>query len=256
MAMLNGSQVAQFHRDGFVSVPGTFSQAEVDILIANIGNQKRVGKHEFALADATGRASKLSLWGDIGDDVFGAVSASPRVVVPVEILLGEEVYHWHSKVMLKEPKVGGAWEWHQDYGYWYNDTCLYPQMMSVFIALDKATQENGCLKVLVGSHKLGRINHGTVGAQAGADPERVALIEKRLPTQLCEMEPGTALYFHGNLLHASGPNRSDRPRRTYICTYNALSNAPADPQRGHGKPERIRLAPDDAVLRFGNATNR
>lgn len=106
--MLNPSQVAQFHRDGFVSVAGMFSAAEVDILIANIGSQGRVGKHEFALPDATGRASKLSLWGEIGEDVFGAVSASPRVVVPVEMLLGEEVYHWHSKVMLKEPRVGGA----------------------------------------------------------------------------------------------------------------------------------------------------
>lgn len=129
-------------------------------------------------------------------------------------------------------------------------------MMSVFIALDKATQENGCLKVLVGSHKLGRINHGTVGAQAGADPERVALIEKILPTHYCEMEPGTALFFHGNLLHASGPNLSDRPRRTYICTYNALSNPPADPKRGHGKPVRIRLAADDAVMGFRHAPNQ
>ena len=250
--MLAANQVAQFHRDGFVSLPGVFSQAEVDILLANVGKNKRVGQNQFALTDATGRASKLSLWGDIGEDAFGAVSASPRVVVPVEMLLGEEVYHWHSKVMLKEPRVGGAWEWHQDYGYWYNDRCLYPQMMSVFIALDRATQENGCLKVLVGSHKLGRINHGVVGAQAGADPERVAALEKVLPLQYCDMEPGTALFFHGNLLHSSGPNLSDRPRQTYICTYNALSNVPYD-GKGHGKPERIRLAPDDAVLRFGDA---
>jgi len=48
-------------------------------------------------------------------------------------LLGEEVYHYHSKMMLKEPQVGGAWEWHQDYGYWYKNQFMFPnQLLSVW----------------------------------------------------------------------------------------------------------------------------
>ncbi len=75
------------------------------------------------------------------------------------VLLGDEVYHYHHKMMLKEPYVGGAWEWHQDYGYWYDYGCLYPDMGSCFIAVDPATRANGCLQVLPSSHRLGRINH-------------------------------------------------------------------------------------------------
>ena len=56
--------------------------------------------------------------------------------------------------------------------YWYNNGCLFPEMGSVFIPVDKCTKENGCLKVLDGSHKMGRINHILEGDQAGADPER------------------------------------------------------------------------------------
>ena len=45
----------------------------------------------------------------------------------MELLLCDEVYHYHHKMVLKEPKVGGAWAWHQDYGYWYDNGCLFPQ---------------------------------------------------------------------------------------------------------------------------------
>ena len=91
----------------------------------------------------------------------------------MERLLGGEVYHYHHKLILKEPLTGGAWEWHQDYGYWYNNGCLFPLLASCLIAIDRATGENGCLEVLQGSHLIGRIDHGKVGDQTGADLERV-----------------------------------------------------------------------------------
>jgi hypothetical protein len=63
--------------------------------------------------DASGKASKLSLWNIAGDDIYGLISRCRRVVDGMEQLLGDEVYFYHSKVMQKEPRVGGAWEWHQ-----------------------------------------------------------------------------------------------------------------------------------------------
>ena len=101
------------------------------------------------------------------------------------------MYHYNSKMMLKEPRVGGAWEWHQDYGYWYQNGCLYPFMASCMIALDRATKENGCLQILKASHHMGRVEHGRFGGQTGADPERVNEALKRLELVFCEMEPGT-----------------------------------------------------------------
>ena len=50
-------------------------------------------------------------------------------------LIGSPIYHFHTKVMLKEPRVGGTWEWHQDFGYWYQVGCLAPdKMLSAILA--------------------------------------------------------------------------------------------------------------------------
>ena len=182
---MNFDQVQQFDRDGFVLVEDVFSAREIEILLGQVTTSGRIQKHISNMPDAAGRSSKLALWTDLGDDVFALVSRSQRVVNGVRMLLREDVYHWHSKVMLKEAKVGGAWEWHQDYGYWYGDNCLYPRMISCMIALDAANKENGCLKVIPGSHHIGRINHGGVGNQAGADVERVAEAERRLGVHYC-----------------------------------------------------------------------
>ena len=101
------------------------------------------------------------------------IARCERIVNRVEQLLDDEAYHYHSKMILKDAKVGGAWAWHQDYGYWYQNGLLYPNLCSVMIAVDKATEENGCLQVLKGSHKMGRINHILSGDQAGAELEHV-----------------------------------------------------------------------------------
>jgi ectoine hydroxylase-related dioxygenase (phytanoyl-CoA dioxygenase family) len=178
------------------------------------------------------------------------IARSEKIVGGMEQLLDDEVYHYHSKMSAKEPKVGGAWEWHQDYGYWYNNGCLFPDMASVFIAIDECTRENGCLQVLRGSHKLGRIEHGRFGEQTGADPERVKIALERLEHVHCEMAPGTGLYFHGNLLHASAPNTSDKPRWGLLCCYNTRHN---DPYKESHHPRYTPLAkvPHAAIKQIG-----
>ena len=94
------------------------------------------------------------------------------------------------------------------------------------VAVDPATRENGCLQVLRGSHLLGRLNHGPIGDQTGANPEQVHVARERLELVYCEMEPGSALFFHCNLLHASAQNHSSDPRWALICCYNAARNDP------------------------------
>ena len=247
--MLNIEQVQAFDRDGFVIVEDLFPAAEVAILLDAVEHSLEQQRKVNDMPDAAGRSSKLSLWMDAPDDVFGAVTRSPRMVTPARMLLREDLYHWHSKVMLKEARTGGAWEWHQDYGYWYGDGCLYPRMISCMLALDAATRANGCLKVIPGSHHLGRLDHGRVGKQAGADPERVAAIEERLGVKYCEARAGSVLFFHGNTFHASEANNSEHPRRAFICCYNAWSNVPYG-KRGHGRPEPLRLCAEDAIVTF------
>src|SRR5258708_31641050 len=161
--------------------------------------------------DAEGGVTTLSLRNDLPEGIYSAIVRSRRMVDTMEKLLGGEVYHYHHKMNMKEPFVGGAWEWHQDYGYWYNNGCLFPDMASCLIAVDPATKENGCLQVIKGSHKMGRINHGKTCDQTGADMERVNAALERLELVYCEMEPGDSVFFHHNLLHPSDQNPRPNP---------------------------------------------
>lgn len=247
---LSDDQVRAFQEDGFLLVPGFYTAEEMDLLLQVARSDMEKTENVRGPVDAAGRTSKLWLTSDTDrDDVYNAVCHGRRLVDGMARLMQDEVYLYHYKMMVKEPRVGGAWEWHQDYGYWYNNGCLYPDMASVMVALDRCTRENGCLQVLRGSHRMGRIDHGRTGDQTGADLERIAALEDRFDLVHCEMEPGTALFFHSNTLHRSDPNESPDPRWALICCYTATHNPPFRPEtRGdfsafeRWNDERVRAA--------------
>jgi ectoine hydroxylase-related dioxygenase (phytanoyl-CoA dioxygenase family) len=118
-------------------------------------------------------------------------------------------------------------------------------MASCLIAVDRATKENGCLQVLKGSHKIGRIDHAATGDQKGAELTRVEAAMQRHDLVYCEMEPGDALFFHGNLLHSSSKNESDRPRWSLICCYNTRHNDPFIQGGRHPNYSPLEMWPDD-----------
>ena len=249
--MLDDLAVERFNRDGYVIVPGLLNDEESRLLLATAKEDRRLAAHAMGLPDDEGGLSKITLWNEPGDEIYGMVARSVRVVESMSRLLGGEVYHYHSKLMLKEPEVGGAWVWHQDYGYWYQNGCLYPLLASVFIALDPAARENGCLQVLKGSHRIGRIEHQVISGQLGADPERVEVAKQRHECVAMEMRPGDAAFFHCNLLHCSGQNRSANPRWTLICCYNARANDPYKPSQ-HPAYSPLETAPDEMIKAYGH----
>lgn len=222
----NESQLAEFSQKGFVIVKSLLSPVEIGEIRNEINRNESVNVRKMESADSTGNTARLSLWFEAGDNIYGKISRSRKIVDRAESLLKGEVYHWHSKVIMKEARTGGAWEWHQDYGYWYKDNCLAPDLISCMIAIDPCTKENGCLQVLVGSHQLGRIDHDFQGKQMGADLKRVAEAEKIYEKFHVELKPGDAIFFHCNLLHTSAPNFSDQSRYVYIACYNKKTNSP------------------------------
>src|SRR4030095_12539909 len=223
---------------GYLMQEELFDAEEMDLLIKIAKADQRLEREALERRDANAATSKLWLTDTLDDDIYSAFVRCPRIVDPLEQVLGGEVYHYHHKVMLKEPFVGGAWEWHQDYGYWYSNECLFPYMASCLVAIDRATAEDGCLQVIKGSHHMGRIDHGKAGEQTGADLERVQEALKHLELVQCEMEPGSALFFHCNLLHRSDANRSPNPRWSLICSYNAARN-PCREKLNHPAYERL-----------------
>ena len=246
---LAAAELAAFERDGYLLLRELFSADEMDRLLAYARQDESLMASAYERKDATGQATKLALWNTPGDDLYGLFSRSPRIVDRMEQLLGGEVYHWHTKMMLKEPFVGGAWEWHQDYGYWYYNGCLSADLASCLIAVDQATRDNGCLQVLKGSHRMGRIDHGKTGDQTGADAERVEEALKRMELVYVEARPGDSLFFHSNLLHRSDQNRSPNPRWSLICCYNAASNDPYKESRHPRYVPLIKVA-DSAIRDF------
>ncbi|CAN5914273.1 phytanoyl-CoA dioxygenase family protein [soil metagenome] len=215
-----------FDQDGYLLIPSFFNKEEVDMLYGIAKDDAVINKKSYDREDKEGLRTKLSLWYSLDDSVYSLIARSERMVSGVGLLLGGEPAHFHSKLMQKEPKVGGAWEWHQDYGYWYRDGFLFPDMLSVLTALTSATRENGCLQVIKGSHRLGRIEHGFAGEQVGADMERVEEARKRMELVYVEMNPGDTLFFHSNLLHRSDSNRSEFARWSLISAYNLITNKP------------------------------
>jgi ectoine hydroxylase len=250
-SILNAEQRDAYERDGYVLVRGLFDAEEAKLLQQAMETDPQVRANLYDRFDASGKATKMVTWNQPGESVYGLAARSHRIVDTMEDLLGGEVYHYHSKLTAKEPREGGAWEWHQDYGYWYNNGCLFPYMASVMVALDKCTKENGCLQVLRGSHHMGRIDHGLMeGQQVGADPARLEHALKQLEIVYAEMEPGDGLFFHCNTLHRSDQNRSPNRRWTVLFCYNAARN---NPYREHHHPFYTPLTKvsDDAIKQAG-----
>lgn len=250
MAQLTQNQIDQFSREGFLLQEHLFDAEEMGMLMKIAKGDQRLETEALERRDASEGTSKLWLTDVLEDDIYSAFVRCRRIVEPLEQLLGGEVYHYHHKMMLKEPFVGGSWEWHQDYGYWYSNSCLFPYMASCLIAVDRATKENGCLQVIKGSHLMGRIEHNKKGDQTGADIDRVNLALKHLEVVYCEMEPGTALFFHCNLLHRSDANRSPNPRWSLICCYNAARN-PCVGRPNHPEYSYLETWPDERIKEIG-----
>ncbi len=249
---ISNEQLKAYHRDGYLVIKNLFSKPEIDKLYGVALQDDAMRKNALDLNDQSGKKTKLSLWFTPGNDVFGYMTRSRRIVDAIAPLLDSDspVCHFHSKLMQKEPRVGGAWEWHQDYGYWYKNQFMFPdQLISVMVALTDANKANGCLQVIKGSHKLGRVNHGFAGEQVGADMVFVENALKTMDLIYCEIEAGDTLIFHSNLLHRSEANLSDKPRWSIISCYNSQANL-AYNETSIAYKVPVSVVPDEAILEW------
>ena len=246
--MLNDNDIRELHVNGFILKRSFFSKDEINALSKACDKDENMQKHIKGYKDKDGKAATHTLWNHPKDDIFGAFARSEKIVNSFEKFFNKEIYHYHSKLIWKRPG-DGAFNWHQDYGYWYKNGCLFPEMASCTISIDASTKENGCLQFLKGSHLLGRIDHMVVNGQEQADPERIAEAKKTLDHEYLITGPGDALLFHSNLLHKSDANNSDKSRRAMICCYNTKDN---NPYKKHHHPQYTPLSkiPDNQIMNF------
>lgn len=240
-----------FRKYGFILVKKLFTQVEMDLLWACFDTQE-FKQNMFTRSNGGEKGFQMALWWQPGDDTAGLVSRSERVAGTMRDLLGDEaqeLYLLSSKVIAKEPEEGGAFAWHQDYGYFYENGVLFPDCGSVSLALHPCHRENGCLQVIPRSHQMGRLSHQRTGDLASVDPERMEAVIRVLGEPvMVETSPGDVLFFHSNLLHTSGPNISKDRRWNLVLAYNQVCNAPF-----HNKflqqPSKLNIVANDDVVR-------
>lgn len=245
----------KYDEDGFIVVKDLLDKEEIGQLWKLFEGEDGILKHSYETTEPDGRKILRVMYRHPGNDVSGVLSRSEKIVNTCEKLLGGEVYHYHGKFILKNPKEAGSHVWHQDYGYWYKHN-LFPDLITVWIPMDKATRHNSCLQILKGSHKCGRIDHipGKGTMQTEADLERIEAIKKVCPHLYCEMEPGDVLFQHCNLLHTSDPNDSDMRRWAFVACYNKASND-SFVKHHHASYMKIEKVPNSAIKECTNYTD-
>jgi ectoine hydroxylase len=102
------AELRDFEGNGYIFIPNFLNDEETALLFAAAKADTKLMDNAFDVADAQGGKSRLTGWSHVSDDVYGMVAAAARVVDRMEGFLGGEVYHYNSKMMLKEPRVGGA----------------------------------------------------------------------------------------------------------------------------------------------------
>jgi len=153
------------------------------------------------------------------DAAFEALVDDERIVAPMRELVGaERVALWTDKLNFKPPREGSGFQWHQDSPYWAHACRHLDQLPNVMLALDDADEENGCLRVVRGSHRSGLLPGRRDAGRLGplfTDPRHVDL-----DAQIAAAMPaGSLFFFSPHTVHGSEPNRSDRPRRALVITY-------------------------------------
>ena len=123
---ISNTRLKNTSRTGLCSRKGCSTPRRSTCFAAPPRKTRQLDQHSFGRADGEGGTVRLSLWNHPGDGIYGMFARCESMVNSAERLLGGEVYHYHSKMIMKDAKVGGAWAWHQDYGYWYQNGVLFP----------------------------------------------------------------------------------------------------------------------------------
>ena len=141
----------------------------------------------------------------------------------------------HNCVMTKFPTYSSSTDWHQDIRYWHYDL---PELISVWIALDREDESNGALRLIPGSHKM-EFERGELDKDLffrKDKPSNQSLIEKQVSVDL---DPGDLLFFHCRLLHSAGPNLSSEVKLSPVFTFHKKSNLPIEGTRSSRFPSIV-----------------
>ena len=229
-------ELAQFARDGFVITRGLASRAMCEtmkaVALRHLAEKIQPIEYEAdvsypgapASRDAPGgRTVRRLLQACARDASYRDWATAAPVAARLRQLLGERIelsQAHHNCIMTKNPAYSSATGWHQDIRYWFFEK---PELVSTWLALGTEHEENGCLWLVPGSHRLEfhRQQYDDDKFFRSDLEENRTILQGRIPAELDE---GDVLFFHCRTLHAAGNNRTAQTKLAAVFTYHAQSN--------------------------------
>ncbi|HZA67587.1 MAG TPA: phytanoyl-CoA dioxygenase family protein [Geminicoccaceae bacterium] len=210
---LTDHQTRQFEEEGYLFLPSVFSGDEVAALMREVPAILAQDRPEV-VREKDGATPRTAFAVHTYNELFGRLARHPRLIEPVEQLLGGQVYIHQFKINAKAAFDGDVWQWHQDYGTWKRDDDMpEARAMNIALFLVDVTEFNGPLMFIPKSHKRGvleaghdvtttsyplwTLDHDTIRALV----EDGGLVAPKGPA-------GSVLMFHSNLVHGSPSNLS------------------------------------------------
>ena len=253
--MLTPDQIRSFHENGFLNDQiRVLTDYQLSALRERL-DAVLEGKSEAppeALRNLTGGSLKsdrvvvqiVNIWQ--ADDLFRAHLCNPTVLeCMAQLMDADTIRVWHDQVQYKPPVIGTATGWHQDYPAW---PILEPaDLISCWVALDDATLENGCMRMVPGSHKWG--THRPLGSGENFDPayEPAGLPEgAAVEVVPIEVPAGCAAFHHSLTWHGSAPNPSEKHRRA-IAVHYMPGHTRYVPHGSHLIQNRVEVEPGEIL---------
>lgn len=246
---LTEEQIRQFDENGYLALPGWFTDTELAPLRELYALDPTFQDATVDYPDSDGKTSRILSWTDLDDSYLGIMPRLRRVVDGMTALLRRPCYHYHSTLVAKGPEEHTRFDWHQDYGDFYKDGCLFPEIISFGVAITDTSVSNGCLRLVPGSHQFGRLEHLAINGSVSADPDRIAHILELFPPVDLELRAGDVVFFDGNTLHSSYGNHTKQPRMMIHIRYCSVRNDPAlwRPEQKHHGYRDVESMPDDTL---------
>jgi phytanoyl-CoA hydroxylase len=215
MKRLSSAQVQSYKRDGFIAVEDILEPSTVDDLRATtdafVARSREVGKSDsvfdFEPIGEHGEAHLRRIKNpERQAPAYTRAMVDGAVLDCIADLIGRDLRFWAGKLNLKRPHGGQAVQWHQD---WAFGPATNDDLLTVGVALDEATIENGCLLMIPGSHRGPVLDHWREDQFIGAVTEPDFDPSAAVPV---EVRKGGITLHHIRTLHASAPNLSSSRR--------------------------------------------
>ncbi|HZR41951.1 MAG TPA: phytanoyl-CoA dioxygenase family protein [Ktedonobacteraceae bacterium] len=143
---------------------------------------------------------------------------SDEVLDLVEPIIGPNIALWSSHFICKDPYTGRATPWHEDSAYWNGRISAYDNIVTVWLALDRSTKENGCMRVIPGSHNNGFSDYEPVDRTANTFDSQIKHVDDSRAVDF-ELEPGESSLHDARIMHGATANTSPLRRCGYTMRY-------------------------------------